>query len=135
MLGSPIYISIDGETGTLSLNPSNGHRGVLGYMEMAWLDNQGLLYIIVSLFSLRTLFYIYGPVMALIAILLGVLREKEQKMLALAGDQPAEEKKEKKAKKEKKSKKDKQEVLQEEAETNLADELEEEPQVTADDIV
>ena len=154
LLGSPIYIAIDGETGVLSLNPSNAHRGVMGYMEMAWLDSQGLLYIIVSLFSLRTLFYIYGPVMGLIAILLGLLREKEQKMLALEGAQPvaAEGKAEKppkakKEKKEKKAKKDKkgdapleltEDVVdvQEQTEAITADELiDETPQVTADDLV
>ena len=102
VLGSPLYISLDSETGTLSLNPSNAKRGVLGYMEMAWLNSQGLLYIIVSLFSTRTLFYAYAPFMALIAILLGLIREKERQFKASgasAAAKPPKGKKEKKGKK------------------------------------
>ena len=84
VLGSPLYISFDSESGTLALTPSNSHRGTLGYMETAWLQNQGLLYIIVSLFSLRTLFYIYGPIMAIISILLGAIREQLAKSKSVA---------------------------------------------------
>lgn len=103
VLGSPLYISVDAQTGTLSLVPSNSHRGVLGYMEMAWLNNQGLLYIIVSLFSTRTLFYAYAPFMAIIALLLGYIREKELALKAAGGAEPKKEKKAK-AKKEGKEK-------------------------------
>ena len=85
LLGAPIYISFDKSTGSLVLTPSNSARGVLGYMQMGWLNSNGLLYVIVSLFSCRTVFYIYAPIMALIAIALGWIREKEA---ALSGGEP-----------------------------------------------
>lgn len=128
VLGSPIYISLDSTTGMLTLSPSNTHRGVLGYMEMGWLYNQGLLYIIVSLFSTRTLFYAYAPFMALIAILLGLIREKE---LQLADSGAPEVKKEKK-KKEKKAK----EEAPAPAELEMDDLIEDEsPEAAGSDIV
>ena len=123
LLGSPLFISVDPATGTLYLTPSNSSRGVLGYMEMAWLENQGLLYIIVSLFSTRTLFYIYAPFMGLIAILLGVIREQERKLKEAGGvsEQPQKEKKAKKGKKAKVA--------------EAAPEAQEAPVVTADDLL
>jgi len=127
LLGSPIYISVDSSTGTLYLTPSNSQRGTLGYMEMAWLENQGLLYIIVSLFSTRTLFYIYAPFMGIIAILLGVIREQERK-LKEAGVPMGKPKKEKKGKKDDKP----TEATASEAPAISADDLlEDEPQEKA----
>ena len=80
-------------------------------------------------------------IMALIAILLGVLREQEQKLPAVVKDEAkdaepkAKKAKEEKPKKEKKSKKDKQEEALV-AEVPIADEvMEETPQVTADGLV
>ncbi len=121
VLGSPIYISLDSKTGTLTLEPSNSHRGVLGYMEMAWLDSQGLLYIIVSLFSVRTLFYIYGPIMGLIAVLLGFVREKEQALQGADGTATNAPQKAKKSKKSQKS--DEQEQPQADDKAVDADDL------------
>lgn len=133
-LGSPLYISVDAKTGTLSLTPSNAHRGVLGYMEIAWLQNQGLLYIIVSLFSTRTLFYAYAPFMGLIAVLLGLIREKEKKLAeggAVASAKPKKEKKAKKDKKQEKVEQASQEQPQQENDVSADDLLEEEPQDAA----
>jgi hypothetical protein len=91
VLGSPIYIGIDVETGNLTLTPANSSRGTLDYMRQAWLDNNGLLYIVVGFFSTRTLFYIYAPIMAIIAILLGIVREREALLKGKAQEeQPAE---------------------------------------------
>ena len=71
-------------------------------METAWLNSQGLLYIVVSLFSTRILFYAFGPYLAIITILLGLIREQERKLRLKEGDDP-DKKKEKKAKKGKES--------------------------------
>lgn len=79
MLGSPLYLSLDTQSGELDIQPSNTQRGVLGYMQMAWLNQNGSLYMLTSLFSVRTIFYIWGPVMMLITVLLGVVREYERK--------------------------------------------------------
>lgn len=127
LLGSPLYISVDASTGTLYLTPSNSHRGVLGYMEMAWLQNQGLLYIIVSLFSTRTLFYIYGPFMGIIAILLGAIREKERKLK----ESGAIVNKPKKAKKAKKEDKPAEAKVEETPAISADDLLEDEPEEKA----
>lgn len=96
VLGSPLYIGIDTQTGTLSLTPANARRGTLDYMRQAWLDSNGLLYIVVGFFSTRTLFYIYGPIMAIIAILLGLVREQQAKIKAQEAQGGAEEQPEEK---------------------------------------
>lgn len=80
ILTSPLYISLDPATGTLTLTPSNSSRGTLDYMHQAWLANNGLLYIVVSFFSTRTIFYIFAPIMALLSYALGVIREQEAKL-------------------------------------------------------
>lgn len=91
VLGSPIYVGIDVDTGTVSLTPSNDSRGTLDYMRQAWLNSNDLLFIIVGFFSTRTLFYIYAPVMALIAILLGVIREQEAALKGKEEEEKAED--------------------------------------------
>ena len=90
-LGSPLYISLNTTTGELALTPSNESRGVLGYMQIAWLNNNTLLYVIVSFFSVRTIFYIYGPIMLLITLALGGIREAERKMKQKAAETPVEQ--------------------------------------------
>lgn len=72
ILGSPIYISYNGKAVTLT--PSNESRGVLDYMSMAWLNNNGLLYAIVTLMSVRTVFLIFAGWMILTNFMIGLLR-------------------------------------------------------------
>ncbi|MBO4535315.1 MAG: hypothetical protein J5755_05205 [Clostridia bacterium] len=82
VLGSPLYVGINTETGALSLTPANDRRGTLDYMRQAWLNSNGLLYIVCGFFSTRTLFYIYSPILAILALLLGLVREREAKLKA-----------------------------------------------------
>ena len=56
------------------LRPANSARGVLGYQEMAWLNSNGLLYAIVTLFSLRWVFLIFAAWGVLMNILIGASR-------------------------------------------------------------
>ena len=91
LLGSPLYISLNTATGELALTPSNESRGVLGYMQIAWLNNNPLLYVIVSFFSVRTIFYIYGPIMLLITLALGWMREAGKKLKEQAATAQATE--------------------------------------------
>ncbi len=72
ILGSPIYLEYEGTT--LSLVPSNESRGVLDYMSMAWLNNNGLLYAVVTLLSVRNLFLLFAGWMILTNFLIGLLR-------------------------------------------------------------
>ncbi len=72
ILGSPIYISYNGKA--ITLTPSNESRGVLDYMSMAWLNNNGLLYAIVTLMSVRTVFLIFAGWMILTNFMIGLLR-------------------------------------------------------------
>ena len=72
ILGSPIYISYQNKA--ITLTPSNESRGVLDYMSMAWLNNNGLLYAIVTLISVRTVFLIFAGWMILINFMIGLLR-------------------------------------------------------------
>lgn len=77
VVGSPIYIILDGTE--LALVPSNESRGVLDYMSMGWLDSNGLLFAITSLFSVRKLFLIFAGIMAISTYTIGILREEEEK--------------------------------------------------------
>ena len=72
VLGAPIYISYDGET--ITLTPSNEARGVLGYQNMAWLNSNGLIYAIVTLLSVRNVFFIFGAWIILTNFIIGMLR-------------------------------------------------------------
>lgn len=72
ILGSPIYISYQNKA--ITLTPSNESRGVLDYMSMAWLNNNGLLYAIVTLISVRTVFLIFAGWMILTNFMIGLLR-------------------------------------------------------------
>lgn len=72
ILGSPIYISYNDKA--ITLTPSNESRGVLDYMSMAWLNNNGLLYAIVTLISVRTVFLIFAGWMILTNFMIGLLR-------------------------------------------------------------
>lgn len=80
----------------ISLRPTTGyyypevlenteiHRGTLGYQEMAWLESNGLIYALVTLFSTRRVFLLFAAWIALINILIGMVRgmckeEKEKK--------------------------------------------------------
>ena len=75
LLGSKLTLALDFETGELSLVPINVERGTLDYMKMAWLYNNGLLYVLVSLFSTRKLYLIFAAVIALTSFLIGYMHE------------------------------------------------------------
>jgi hypothetical protein len=70
--GSPIFLGIDGVS--IQLVPSNQSRGVLDYQSMGWLNSNGLLYIIVMLFSTRKLFLIWAAVLVVTNFMIGLLR-------------------------------------------------------------
>lgn len=75
VLGSDLTISLNFDTGELSLIPCNEARGTLDYMRQAWLYNNGLLYVLVGLFSTRKLFLIFAAVISLLSYLIGVMHE------------------------------------------------------------
>lgn len=70
---SAIYLGVSSE-GELQLVPSNQVKGVLDYQSMGWLNSNGLLYAIVTLFSLRKYFLIWAAWMVLNNLLIGLLR-------------------------------------------------------------
>lgn len=75
IVGSQVYVTLDLDTGVLAISPCNEERGTLDYMKQAWLDSNGLIFIIVSLFSLRKLCLAFAAFLALISYLIGMLRE------------------------------------------------------------
>lgn len=78
--GSPIFLGIDGMT--IQLVPSNISRGVLDYQSMGWLNSNGLIYIIVMLFSTRRLFLIWAGVLVLTNFMIGMLRGMSEELKA-----------------------------------------------------
>lgn len=101
LLGSKLTVTLDFETGELSLVPCNVERGTLDYMRTAWLYNNGLLYVLVSLFSTRKLYLIFAAVIALTSFMIGFMHE-----LANKGEAKA-----KKSKKKDKKAKDDEEII------------------------
>lgn len=80
-----VVASLDGLNANISLVPMNEKRGVLGYQQMAWLNSNGLLYAIVTLFSCRQIFLIFAAWEVLITFLIGLARgmgkeEKERRL-------------------------------------------------------
>lgn len=72
-----IKITLRPTTGYLSpeeFAKTNHHKGVLGYQEMAWLDSNGLVYALVTLFSTRKIFLIFAAWGVFINIMIGVCR-------------------------------------------------------------
>lgn len=87
ILGSGLTVKFDMKEGKVVLTPSNAERGVLGYQEMAWLDSNGLIYALVTLFSLRRVFLVAAVYLVVINLLIGCARgmlkeEKERKKRA-----------------------------------------------------
>lgn len=78
VVGSPIYITLKDST-VLTLTPSNESRGVLDYQSMGWLNSNGLIYLLISLFSIRKLCLIFAGVLVLTTYLIGLLRNDKQK--------------------------------------------------------
>lgn len=73
---------------------NNARRGTLDYMSMAWLDSVSLLGII-SLFAMRTWFYIFAAVIALLTLLRGLVRKSYKNIasepVAEVGEFPEDE--------------------------------------------
>lgn len=76
VLGSPIYLGVNGGKGVIILTPSNQERGVLDYQSMAWLDSNGLLFLVVSIMSIRKFFLIWAGIMAVSVYAIGLLRKQ-----------------------------------------------------------
>ncbi len=83
LLGSPIYVSYNGEQ--IVLTPSNASRGVLDYQSMAWLNSNGLVYAIVALLATRNLFLIFAGWLVFTNFLIGVLRGMGKENRSRAG--------------------------------------------------
>lgn len=86
VVGSKLTVAFDLNSGEISLIPANEERGTLDYMKQAWLNSNGLIFLLVSFFSLRKVTLIYAPILALLSFAIGVLlelqdkeREKEEK--------------------------------------------------------
>ena len=78
-----VYAEVDTEKDVYKvvLKPANEDRGVLGYQNMAWLDSNGLIYALVTLFSCRRVFLACAGYLVLINLLIGCCRGmcKEEK--------------------------------------------------------
>ncbi|MEG2453669.1 MAG: hypothetical protein RSB20_02250 [Clostridia bacterium] len=62
---------------SLGLYAGNADRGVLDYQSQAWVDSNGLIFIICSILSIREVCFIFTGVCVLLAVLGGLFREKE----------------------------------------------------------
>ena len=69
-----VTLEMTEDTMKVVLTPSNTSRGIMGYQEMAWLDSNGLIYALVTLFSCRRLFLIFGAWGVFINLLIGCTR-------------------------------------------------------------
>jgi hypothetical protein len=76
-----LSLTVEGTNLNLGLVANNADRGMLDYQSQAWLDANGLLYIICSIFVLRKVCYIFAGVTMVLTLVIGYLRE------IAAGDQ------------------------------------------------
>lgn len=90
ILGSDLTVGFNTETGELSLVPCNESRGTLDYMRVAWLQNNGLLYVLVGLFSTRKVFLIFGAIIAMLSYVIGVMREMHAKTASEKAEESVE---------------------------------------------
>ena len=72
VLGYRIVVKLEGTE--VSLGTVDEARGVMGYQNMAWLDSNGLLFAVASVFSLRYIFLIFAAYGVLINLLMGLCR-------------------------------------------------------------
>ncbi len=91
LAGSNLSITLDVTTGDITLIPVNEDRGALDYMRSSWLNSNGLIFLLVSLFSLRKVTLIYAPILAILSYAIGVLleladKEKEKQKLQTPED-------------------------------------------------
>lgn len=88
VLGGPINIAVelkDGKT-TLKLLPAAIERGSLGYQNMAWMNSMSLLYMLCSVFSVRTYFLIFGAIIPVLCLATGAIQQsnlRTEKVLAV----------------------------------------------------
>lgn len=75
LVGSNLTVTFDSTTGDITLIPANEERGTLDYMKQAWLNSNGLIYLLVSFFSLRKITLIYAPILAILSYAIGALLE------------------------------------------------------------
>ena len=78
VVNSPIYISLENGC-VIILTPANESRGALDYQSMAWLNSNGLIFMLVSVFALRKFFLIFAGVLVVTTYAIGLLREGNQK--------------------------------------------------------
>lgn len=72
-----ITISLDTESGKLSVKQSSKERGVFDYQNMAWFNSNNLLMLVISLFPMRHIVYVFGGIVAILSLLIGMIREKQ----------------------------------------------------------
>lgn len=80
VVGAPLYIDIDLDKMKLNLITSSQKRGMLGYQNSAWLDANNLIYMLLSVFSTRMIFLIFGGIIAVISIVSGLLLQGKLKI-------------------------------------------------------
>lgn len=75
--GTTIYYGNVGDAPSkLNIYPTNYSRGVLDYQRMAWVDSNGLLFIICALLAIRKVAYIFSGVVVILMVVVGFLRLK-----------------------------------------------------------
>ncbi|MFA5450119.1 MAG: hypothetical protein WC292_06770 [Clostridia bacterium] len=75
--GSYIYIDLDLESGLVTITPTSPSRGVWDYMQNAWFESNHIILAVLSLFFMRHLFLIFGGVIVVASLLIGLIREKQ----------------------------------------------------------
>lgn len=84
---NPYYV---GDGFSLVVRPMNVDRGVLGYQDMTWLQSNHLLFAVISLYSVRTVYFIVGAIAMVMIYIIGVLRQKLSEMKAAEAEAAAE---------------------------------------------
>lgn len=79
LAGSYIYIGLDLEKGDLTITPTSESRGVHDYMHMAWFNSNNLLFLVISLFPARKIFFFYSAIVVMLSLAIGIIRERQYK--------------------------------------------------------
>lgn len=76
-----IYFDLDGEDGFMGLIIDNTteERGVFDYMHTAWFQSNGLLIAVTHLYATRHIIYFFAGIVAILALMLGFMRESQYK--------------------------------------------------------
>jgi hypothetical protein len=82
-LGIQIYMDDNGGL-NVAVVPNNVKNGVLGYMQMSWLNSNNLLFAVITLISTRESLYIFGAIGLVLLLVAGMCREQAYKRRAIA---------------------------------------------------